>query len=138
MSKFFHTYKKYMIRPIVYKTVTKALLVLVVSLIWKEYVNTNPELSMVDYVFPVLGIVLIAFSWFHYIALDGLELHYLNEDKQSKKESKFRLKDIIDFTEEKPESFSELDKEEEIACKLASNVITGLLYILISVIMKIL
>ena len=137
MSRIFHIYKKYMIRPIVYKTVTKALLVLMVSLIWKEYINTNQELSMVDYVFPILGIVLIAFSWFHYIALDGLQFHYLNDEKQNKKKRKFRLKDIIDFTDEEVVSFDELDKEEEIACKLASNVITGLLYILISVIMRI-
>ena len=128
--------KRYMIRPIAYKTITKVLLVLVLGILWEEYINTNPDLTLVEYAFPILGIILITFSWFHYLALDGLTIHYLN-DKKTEKKSKSRSNDIIDFTDEAIESCDELDKEEEITCKLISNVIAGLLYIFLWVAFKI-
>ena len=48
------------------------------------------------------------------------------------------MKAMIDFTEERIEACDELEKDEQIACKLASNLMTGLLYVLISVLVQML
>ena len=138
MCKIFRIYKKHMIKPIIYQIITKASIVLAISLIWEEYRNTDIPISLIGYAFPIFGVILIAFSWFQYIALDGFNFHFFNEEKHVKKKKNFHMKAMIDFTEERIEAFDELEKDEQIACKLASNLLTGLLYILISVLVQML
>jgi hypothetical protein len=40
--------------------------------------------------------------------------------------------DIIDFADEKITSYDELEPKEQVACKLASSIITGVLLLIVS------
>ena len=75
--------KNYMIRPIVYKTVTKISIGVVLALLWDRFINRNQMLSMVEYAFFCIGVIMMALAWFQYLKLDGTPFF---DPKESKKE----------------------------------------------------
>lgn len=125
-------YKKYMIRPIIYKTVTKVSIALTVVLLWNYWVNSNAfmPMSLGDGFF-IVGLMVTLFSWFNYLKLDGIRVNMSGYQKERKKK-KHKIYDIIDFADEKIVSFDELESDEQEACKLASSLITGILFLFIS------
>ena len=54
--------------------------------------------------------------------------------KRKRKEKKHVKKDIADFVDEKIVSFDELEEEEKVVVNLLSNFISGLIFVLISLI----
>lgn len=123
--------KKYMVRPIFYKCVTKASVILALGLLWDRFLNQSRLLSMPEHAFFILGCITMLLSWFNYLKLDGMRLQYRNEKPQNKRK-RHRTKDVADFVDEKVISFDELEEDEQAACRLASNLFTGLAFVLIS------
>ena len=129
--------RPYMKRPILYRTVTKASVILVLALLWERFINHNGRFPVFQYSFAILGLVCMCLSWFSYLAFDGMKIHYLNEKKGGKKK-KHKTRDIADFVDEKIISFDELEKEEQIVCNLLSTLLSGGLFVGISLLITLL
>lgn len=134
IKKFRNIFKPYMVRPIIYKIATKSSIVLVLALLWDRFVNISDRMSLRKDVFFIIGLIWMLFAWFQYLKLDGYTVQYVFRDKRERKEKKHIQKDIVDFVDEKIISFEELEEDEKVLVNLLSNVITGLIYVLISVV----
>ncbi len=134
IKKMKNIFKSYMVRPMIYKIATKSSIVLVLALLWDRFVNTSDYLSMRKDVFFIIGFIWMLFAWFQYLKLDGYTIQYVFRHKRERKEKKHIQRDIVDFVDEKIISFDELEEEEKVVVNLLSNFITGLIYVLISLI----
>ena len=54
MKNIIKLYRSYMIRPIIYKMLTRLGIGLVVSLLWNQFVNTQHYFEMSEFVFPII------------------------------------------------------------------------------------
>ncbi len=131
INKIKNIFKSYMVRPLIHKTVTKSAIVLVLCLLWDRWVNTSSGRNVVQDAFFVIGFIWMLFAWFQYLKLDGYTVQYLFKDKRQKKE-KHVQKDMVDFVDEEVVSFSELEDDEKTVVNMFSNLITGAIYVAIS------
>ena len=122
-------YKSYMIRPIIYKSVTKISIALAAVMLWNRWINKEALMTLGDGFFAV-GLMVMLLAWFSYLKLDGIRVPLQPEKKEKKK--RHRMYDIIDFADEEVISFDELETNEQDACKLASSLITGVLFLVVA------
>lgn len=133
-NKFKGLYKKYMIRPIVYQWVVKALITIVVSLLWNMFLNKAQLMSVVRDAFFVFGFIWLMFAWFQYLKLDGFRFrHFMEERKNKGKKKNHWKKDIADFTDEEVVAFKELEDDEKAGVRIASNLILAVILFIISI-----
>lgn len=132
IKKMKNIFKSYMVRPMIYKIAAKSSIILVLALLWDRFVNTAGRMSMRKDVFFIIGLIWMLFAWFQYLKLDEYNIQYVFRDKRERKEKKHIQKDIADFVDEKIISFDELEEDEKVLVNLLSNLITGLIYVLIS------
>lgn len=128
MKKFSSMYKRYMFRPILYKTVTRASIVAVVCLLWERFVSDG-HFTMWQAPVLLCGAFLLGWAWFDYLHLDGMTIHYMLEDWKNlgKPKKKYHpTRSIVDFADEKIVSFDELEPEERTFCSLLCNLVLGL------------
>ena len=138
IKKIKNIFQGYMVRPLVYKTVMKCSIVLAIALLWDRFINTSRAMSMTEDIFFVVGMIFVLFSWFQYLRLDGFSVHHLLEEKEKTPKKKHVKKDIADFVDEKIVSFDELDDEERVVVVLFSNLVTGLIFVIIALVALIL
>lgn len=125
--------KDYMIRPIIYQSVTKVSIGLAVALVWDKFINTNQYFSMVEYAFLPIGAFLLGAAWFRYLRMDGVGgpvFSGVSEKTGENRKKKKVTRDIVDFADEKIISFDELEPEEQMVARLASNVLSGLVFLI--------
>jgi hypothetical protein len=127
--------QKHMIRPTLFLMFFKALVLLVLALIWNRL---DHGARGIGYGFSILGLLLMVFAWFAYLSLDGLSFHHLLEERKNKRKTKVRAHDMIDFVEEDVVSFHDLEKEEKAACRMVSSLVVGLVYFLLGTVMTLL
>lgn len=130
MKKIGSLYKSYMIRPILYKCVTRAAIAVTALLLWEKYVNTAGRLSLFRDGFLVAGICFLGLAWFSYLRLDGVTIHHMLEEKKKKKPVRGSYADIVDFADEHIVSCEEMTKDERTGCSLAANIICGILFLI--------
>lgn len=85
MDKKGSLYHSYMIRPILYKCVTRAALAVTALLLWDRYVNTAGRFSLLRDGCVVAGILFFCLAWFSYLRLDGVMVHHMFEERKKKK-----------------------------------------------------
>lgn len=124
MKEIFGIYKKYMFRPILYKTVTKLVIAIVLVLLWDRYINTF-GLPAAEYGCFCIGGIIFLMAWFEYLRLDGMGISHLNDKKQKKKKKRHSSSDMADFVDEQVVSYSELEPEERALCRLLSDLLCG-------------
>lgn len=122
-----------MIRPLIYKVVTKSSIIFAICLIWDKFVNVSNFRSLTKDAFFVIGFIWMLFAWFQYLKLDGYTFQYIFREKQKKKK-KHVQKDMVDFVDEEVVSFDELEDEEKVVVNMLSNLATGLIFVLISIV----
>lgn len=133
-NKFKGLYKKYMIRPIVYQGLAKALITVVVSLLWNMFLNKAQLMSVVRDAFFVFGFIWLMLAWFQYLKLDGFTIrHFMEERKNKGKKKNHWKKDIADFMDEEVVAFRELEDDEKAGVRLASNLILAVILFIISI-----
>ena len=89
-------YHRYMIRPIVTKTITRTLIGLVIVLLWDKYVNVERiGVSRLGFGLGAVGIILMAGAWFSYLHLDGLTPIDTAKKKFGVKNKKKKTKKIV-------------------------------------------
>lgn len=124
-------YQSYMTRPIIYQSVTKLSVALVIVLAWNQFINKSMELVRDG--FFIMGAFFFVPAWFQYLKLDGMKVHHMFEDREQKKNKKKKIhftKDIVDFADEKIISFDELDDAEKTVCRLIGDIACGLIFII--------
>ena len=134
MKRFFKVLQSHLVRPIAYSAFLKLVLGLCFVLLWDRFVNSGSFApAPLSQGFFFAGIYLLVWTWFQYLAFDGFTpFKNLFVDKYVDPHSPgtpFRLKDLLN---EKIESFSELEEEEQIAVKLFADLLVGLLFMLLS------
>lgn len=130
MDKKGSLYHSYMIRPILYKCVTRAALAVTALLLWDRYVNTAGRFSLLRDGCVVAGILFFCLAWFSYLRLDGVMVHHMFEERKKKKPVRIGYTDIVDFADEHIISYEELSQDERAACSLAAHLICGVLFVL--------
>ena len=111
-------YHRYMIRPIVTKTITRTLIGLVIVLLWDKYVNVERiGVSRLGFGLGAVGIILMAGAWFSYLHLDGLTPI-----------------DIADYLDEEIVPYEELDESEKAACQMAVFLISGMILVIAGIV----
>ena len=119
-----NTFQDYMIRPTIYKCVTKISIAFTASLLWERYIGKCGMRGMVEQAFFVAGFYFVVLAWMEYLKMDGVKVHFLLEERQKKKKPKRHSQaDIADFADEKVISFEELEEDERIVCKFLSDII---------------
>lgn len=141
MKKWFTKNRSYMVRPILYKSVFRAAIALVVLLLWNRYVAASDRtgLLLLRDGCMTAGILFLGFAWFSYLRLDGFLAGWKSgrsQNEQKKKKPKRGNSDIVDFADEHIVSFDELGEEERSACSLAANLVCAVGYLLVAVLQK--
>lgn len=134
IKKIRRIFKRYMIRPMVYQSVTKLSVALVLCLLWDRFLNRGHFYSIVESAFFVAGCCFILLAWIQYLRLDGVRIHHLMEEKQEHKKRPHVTKDIVDFVDEKIISFGELADEEQIVCRFLGDLLCAAICIVPSLV----
>lgn len=122
--------KDYMIRPVIYKCITRSALAVTALLLWDRTINAGGQLSLMRDGCFTAGALFLCWGWFSYLRLDGVTLHHLLEERKKRKKKRPRgSSDIVDFADEHIVSFDELSDQERAACSLCANLICGLLFL---------
>ena len=87
-------------------------------------------------IFYLIGFIFLAMAWFSYLSLDGMENPltklasvFTKADKKRTKTAN-HSKQMIDFVEEEPVEYEDLDRLEQTACKLVANLFCALFFLL--------
>lgn len=130
--KLLNMYRKELVRPILYRSVSRGLIALAAVLCWNRFINVNHFLSVRRDAFCAAGILFWVFGWFVYLRIDGIRLPGLYRRQEKKKPKWHTYGDIMDFTDEHIVAFDELSEKEQDLCRLAVYVILGSLFFFLS------
>ncbi|MDR0397221.1 MAG: hypothetical protein LBH66_07965, partial [Oscillospiraceae bacterium] len=122
-----------MIRPIIYMTFTRAALGLTASLLWSHFARPDP--SRLAWAYMALTAVFFALAWLAYLRLDGAKLPA--PDKRLfewRKRPTRSYGDISDYADDKLYNADDLEDDETDFCRLAANLISGIIFIVASLI----
>lgn len=125
--------QRHIVRPVIYMTFTRFLAALAVVLIWERFFNTSglPNAKMFGFSFAAVLFALLA--WIAYLRLDGLKMPKLLMKRVNIRKKPTRsYGDMIDYTDEEPVSFDELEDDEKDFCILVSDLICCLAYFALS------
>lgn len=142
MKNFFKKYNKYMIGPMIYKTLTRLMIGAILCLLWAKYGNTSGHFTVLNYPFFVLGVAFLGLLWKNYLQLDGVGGGLVSARealgilfKRRKEEKKY--KGISDYANqerrEDAEEFDGLSDEEKLMCAMAANFFSALFFLLPSI-----
>ena len=139
MKRFLEKYRPNKLKPVLYKFVRRFITGMVLALLWNRFLNTQKNFT--GHAFFVLGAVFFALAWVNYLKLDGLRIHYLNEDSKKVRKTKPKMGFLIDYTEEEPTPIEStgsasidedsIDEDEETKTALISNLLAGLCFLLL-------
>ena len=129
-------YKKHMRQALIVQTVVRTLIAVVLSLLWDRFVNTDGRRGL-DMATGTFALVLLALAWFAFLSLDGVEGPFgiLRAKKKEQEKKKIRRSaggDIADHIDEEVVSFDELQEDEKKYCRLAANLLSGLILLAIT------
>ena len=124
------TYKKYMLRPIIYMTATRLMLALIFLLGLSRLVSRGPAPAMIA---AFLAMLFALFAFLVYLRMDGLKIPRVKYIRPKKKKAPMRHAfSMSDYTDEEPVSFEELDPEEKDFCSLVCNVVNLIVFLVLS------
>lgn len=116
-------------RPILYKSITRFMILLVISLLWENYVDMG--VRGIGFIFQTLGLIAMALGWFSFLRMDGIFLdikRFFNKEKKKKESEK---KDMGDRLQDDVDAFEDLDFEEKGYTSLMACEIVGILFFIL-------
>lgn len=119
-------------RPLVRQVLFKCAVGAAAALLWDCFIDTADRFSVVEYVFPIIGAIFAALTWFNYLSVDGVALPRFRPFERKTRPTR-QSGDIADFISE-PIHTADLEPEERAVCKLAANIICTALFLLPGVI----
>lgn len=123
----------YMIRPTVYKAFTRFVYSLLASLLWNRFVNDGAFPLANVFLFFCVGFAVLA--WVCYLQLDGVSMPHLTDWMTSSlphRKPERSYGDMADYFDEEVVSYSDLEDDEKLTCKLLANLACALLFLLLS------
>ena len=132
MKKLLSLFRKEMVRPIFYKCINKCSIVLAAVLLWDRFVNKG-RLTVWDGCF-IAAAILLGLAWLNYLRADGIGIPGLFRDRKNRKPRRHATSDIVDFVDEHITTFDELDEDEQLFCRFLSNLISGLIFLITSLV----
>ena len=126
-------YKPKRLKTVIYKFLRRFVTGLVFALLWDRFFNTQKRFLMAEHAFFVLGAVFFALAWVNYLKIDGVKIHYLNENQKKAKRKKPKTGFLIDYAEEEPSPPSadfDYDETEEAKTTFVSNLLAGICFML--------
>jgi len=122
--------EKYLVQPLVIRTVSRFVIALTVALLWKRLVASIQPLSSA---FFLLAVVFFVFAWMAYLRADGVKLPKIDRKLfEPKKKPVIKYGDMSDYIDEEPDPFQDLDEEDHEFVAFLSNLITGTIYLILS------
>lgn len=126
-------WQKHMLRPIAHMAFVRGVLGLTAALLWNEFTAPRSELPMRTFAFLFLGVFLLVMGWMAYLRLDGIKMPVFDRRLfEWNRKPKRTYGDMIDYVHENVVSFDDLEEDEKDFCRLAANVLCGILFILLS------
>ena len=131
MKKLRDVFTTEMIRPIVYRCVSRCTIALTLLLLWNRYLNQRGQLRLSDGGFTA-GLLFLALAWMAYLRLDGVKFPSFGKPELPKRYHSTR--DIVDFVDEHIVSYDELSDEEQLGCDFAVNLISAVIFLIPSLV----
>lgn len=123
--------KRHMIRPAIYLCAGKWAGAAAFALVWDRFFN--PGGRPLSFPFAALTAVFAGLAWMRYLKLDGVSIHHLFEEKRERPK-KHPKRDIVDYADEKLTSLADLEEDERVICRLASDGAAALFCLVLAVI----
>lgn len=134
MKRFLEILKPHLCRSIVYSVLLKLALGLCAVLVWNRYITPRSVFveNPLQQGFFFLMVYFILWTWLQYLAFDGMrplgELFRGRDADQPIPNKPFRLKDLLNTD---VDSFEGLDQEEKTVCRLCSNAIAAVTFLVV-------
>lgn len=125
-------WKRYLLRPLLYKIFTRFLLALTAALLWDHFARMDPLISTKMYAFFFLSIYFILCAWLVHMRMDGLRIPRFRFSLRRKHEPVRTYGDMMDYTDEEIVSFDELEDNEKDFCSLLANLSCFILFLVLS------
>lgn len=121
-----------LVTPVVHKTFTRVIIALTASLLWSELISKGMA-PMRMYAFLFFGVLFAVAAWFSYLRLDDVKVPQFDKTLFDwKKTPKRSMGDMIDYVDERPAPYEELEPDEQTLCLLISNGICCVLFTVLS------
>ncbi len=140
MKKIASIYKKYMLRPILYKAVTRASVAAVLCLLWDRFISEG-YYTLWEGPGLVCGVGFLCWAWGCYLHLDGITVRGLLADRAKERQEKKQrhpTRSIVDFADEKIVAFEELEPEERTFCSMAASLLLGVPLVIVGAVASVL
>ena len=122
--------EKYMIQPLIIRTFTRFVIAITLALLWKRLVASMQPLSTA---YLLLAVVFFALAWMAYLRSDGMNLPKIDKKLFDRKPKPvIRYGDLPDYIDEEPHPEDDLDEEEIEFVTFLSNLITGAIFVILS------
>ena len=132
MRKWFRkNINRQMIRPIVYKALTRFAYVLAAALIFDRFVSGTP-IGLAS-AFAVAAVGFLAAAWIARLRADGVRLPRLPAKRlRLKDKPEITFGDLIDHVDEKIVSFEDLETGEQDACLIVADIVCAVVFVILS------
>ena len=121
-----------MIRPLIYKSFTRFILMLLVVLLWNHFLQPlTPHLTL-STVFPISGVMFLLCAYLVYLRMDGLSIPRMKPLKKPKKDPFRAYGDMVDYLDTPPVEFDDLTRDEQDVCSLLANAVCAVLFFIVS------
>ena len=125
--------QRYMLRPVIYMTSTRFLLALALVMLWDRISGTRSAVDVKSFGFLFASAFFFLLMWISYLRMDGLHMPKLFMKRVNIRKKPTRsYGDMIDYVDEEPISFDDLEDDEKDFCCLASDLICCIAFVLLS------
>ena len=126
-------WQRYMLRPMLYKAFTRFIIGLCACLLWHEFVNVSKNPVMRSTAFLFMAALLAGAAWMSYLRLDGIRAWQFDKTLFDWKRPPVRsYGDMIDFVDEQPVQYDDLEDDEQCLCLFLADVICAVIFLIIS------
>ncbi len=127
MKKLREMWKNDLLRPVLYKCVTKCAVALALVLLWNRFLNGNGLRSAFRDGGFIAAVVLLGAAWLSYLRLDGLDIP---RQKKEKRSGRRWTGSMADFADEHIVSWDELSEGERHLCGMLSSLLSAALFLI--------
>lgn len=133
IEKFRKNAGRHLVRPTIYMASTRFLLALTLVLLLDRFTGTKSASDIKMFGFVFSGVFFALLAWIAYLRFDGMHMPKLLMKRVNiRKKPQRSYGDMIDYIEEEPVSFDELEDEEKDICCFFADLICCVLFVALS------
>ncbi len=125
-------FRRYMIRPLIYKLFTRFMLTLCAGLLWHRFVPMERTGLNLSGVMTIIAAVYVLCTWLAYLRLKGTRVPRINLKLRRHRDPVRLYGDMSDYTDQEIYAFEELEESEQDLCVFLADGILALLFGVIS------